>query len=56
MPMTREFLERYQDILADAAATKSQYVRDTVQASSLELPYVKHTIAIKGFDRTLKAA
>ena len=48
--MTREFLERYQDILADAAATKSQYVRDTVQASSLELPYVKHTIAIKGFD------
>lgn len=50
--MTREFLERYQDIKADVAATKSRYVRDTVQTSSPEPPYEKHTIGIKGLDQS----
>ena len=41
--MTREFLERYQGILADIAAIKADKVTDTVSASSPEFPYSQHT-------------
>lgn len=37
--MTREFLERYQGILADIAAIKADKVTDTVQGSSTEFPW-----------------
>lgn len=37
--MTREFLERYQGILADIAAIKAERVTDTVQGSSPEFPW-----------------
>ena len=37
--MTREFLERYQGILADIAAIKADKVLDTVQGSSTEFPW-----------------
>ena len=37
--MTREFLERYQGILADIAAIKAERVTDTVQGSSTEFPW-----------------
>lgn len=37
--MTREFLERYQGILADIAAIKVERVTDTVQGSSPEFPW-----------------
>ena len=37
--MTREFLERYQGILADIAAIKAERATDTVQGSSPEFPW-----------------
>ena len=37
--MTREFLERYQGIVADIAAIKAERVTDTVQGSSTEFPW-----------------
>ena len=37
--MTREFIERYQGILADIAAIKAERVTDTVQGSSPEFPW-----------------
>lgn len=46
--MTREFLERYQGILADIAATKADKVTDTVSASSPEYPYSQHTVTVQG--------
>lgn len=46
--MTREFLERYQGILADIAAIKSDKVTDTVSASSPEFPYSQHTVTVQG--------
>lgn len=46
--MTREFLERYQGILADIAAIKADKVTDTVSASSLEFPFTQHTVTIQG--------
>ena len=46
--MTREFLERYQGILADIAAIKADKVTDTVSASSPEFPYGQHTVTIQG--------
>lgn len=46
--MTREFLERYQGILADIAAIKADKVTDTVSASSPEFPYSQHTAIVRG--------
>ena len=46
--MTREFLERYQGILADIAAIKADKVTDTVSASSPEFPYSQHTVTVQG--------
>lgn len=46
--MTREFLERYQGILADIAAIKADKVTDTVSASSPEFPYSQHTVTVRG--------
>ena len=46
--MTREFLERYQGILADIAAIKADKVTDTVSASSPEFPYGQHTVTVRG--------
>lgn len=46
--MTRDFLERYQGILADIAAIKAEKVTDTVSASSPEFPYTQHTVTIQG--------
>lgn len=46
--MTREFLERYQGILADIAAIKADKVTDTVSASSPEFPYSQHTVVVQG--------
>lgn len=37
--MTREFIERYQGIVADIAAIKADKVTDTVQGSSTEFPW-----------------
>lgn len=46
--MTREFIERYQGILADIAAIKADKVTDTVSASSPEFPYHQHTVMAQG--------
>ena len=46
--MTREFLERYQGILADIAAIKADKVTDTVSASSPEFPYSQPTVTVRG--------
>ena len=46
--MTREFIERYQGILADIAAIKADKVTDTVSASSSEFPYSQHMVAVQG--------
>lgn len=46
--MTREFIERYQGILADIAAIKADKVTDTVTASSPEFPYSRHTVTVQG--------
>ena len=46
--MTREFLERYQGIMADIAAIKADKVTDTVSASSPEFPYSQHTVTVQG--------
>ena len=46
--MTREFLERYQGILADIAAIKADKVTDTVSASSADFPYSQHTVTVQG--------
>lgn len=46
--MTREFLERYQGILADIAAIQADKVTDTVSASSPEFPYSQHTVTVQG--------
>ena len=46
--MTREFLERYQGILADIAAIKAGKVTDTVSASSADFPYSQHTVIVQG--------
>lgn len=46
--MTREFLERYQGILADIAAIKADKVTDTVSASSADFPYSQHTVIVQG--------
>lgn len=46
--MTREFLERYQGILADIAAIKADKVMDTVSASSADFPYSQHTVTVQG--------
>ena len=46
--MTREFLERYQGILADIAAIKADKATDTVQGSSTEFPYSQHTVTVQG--------
>ena len=46
--MTREFLERYQGILADIAAIKADKVTDTVSASSPEFPYSQHAVTVRG--------
>ena len=46
--MTREFLERYQWILADITAIKADKVTDTVSASSADFPYSQHTVTVQG--------
>ena len=46
--MTREFLERYQGILADIAAIQADKVTDVVWTSSSEPPYGKHPLSIRG--------
>ena len=46
--MTREFLERYQGILADIAAIKADKATDTVSASSADFPYSQHTVMVQG--------
>lgn len=46
--MTREFLERYQGILADIEAIKADKVMDTVSASSADFPYSQHTVIVQG--------
>lgn len=46
--MTREFIERYQGILADIAAIKADKVTDTVSASSADFPYSQHTVIVQG--------
>ena len=46
--MTRDFLERYQGILADIAAIKADKVTDTVSASSPDFPFTQHTVTIQG--------
>lgn len=46
--MTREFLERYQGIVADIAAIKADKVTDTVSASSADFPYSQHTVIVQG--------
>lgn len=46
--MNRDFLERYQGILADIAAIKADKVTDTVSASSADFPYSQHTVIVQG--------
>lgn len=58
--MTREFLERYQGILADIAAIKADKVTDAVQGSSGEFPWgFRKDIPVRGIDpdkaRTLES-
>jgi hypothetical protein len=49
--MTREFLERYQGILADIAAIKADKVTDAVQGSSGEFPWgFRKDIPVRGID------
>lgn len=46
--MNREQIERYGGICDKIIALRAVKVRDTVQGSSSEIPYQKHTIAIEG--------
>lgn len=46
--VTREYVERYQGILADIAAIKADRVTDTVSASLEDFPYSKHTVTVRG--------
>lgn len=49
--MTREFLERYQGILADIAAIKADKATDAVQGSSGEFPWgFRKDIPVRGID------
>lgn len=46
--MTKEQVEQYGDICDQITALKALKVIDTVQSSSTEIPYQKHTISIEG--------
>lgn len=46
--MTREEIERYGGICDKIVALQALKVQDTVQGSSPEIPYQKHTITIEG--------
>lgn len=46
--MTKEQVEQYGGICDQIAAIKALKVVDTVQGSSTEIPYQKHTISIEG--------
>lgn len=46
--MTKEQVEQYGGICDQIAAIKALKVIDTVQGSSTEIPYQKHTISING--------
>lgn len=46
--MTKDQIERYGGICDKIVALRSLKVRDTVQGSSSEIPYQKHTIVLEG--------
>lgn len=46
--MTKEQVEQYGGICDQITALKALKVIDTVQSSSTEIPYQKHTISIEG--------
>lgn len=46
--MTKDQVEQYGGICDQIAAIKALKVIDTVQGSSTEIPYQKHTISIEG--------
>lgn len=46
--MTKDQIERYGGICDQIVALRSLKVRDTVQGSSSEIPYQKHTIRVEG--------
>ncbi len=46
--MTKDQIERYGGICDKIVALRSLKVRDTVQGSTSEIPYQKHTIVLEG--------
>ncbi len=46
--MTKDQIERYGGICDKIIALRALKVRDSVQGSSLEIPYQKHSVSIEG--------